>query len=189
MVECSISNKIYTYTHECKWPSEAADVHRIIVRKSRSKGSLVCFLALLILANIIHLFLVKEKSITILFWSFLCNVLLLKLLLWKPVEKESVVVMPAFGVQLETHYVSGKIIRRFVPIDKILKPALLECVTPVTCYWSLSLIVREEAELMLVFKELRPPVKMLVPIWKALCAATGSEGSLNTCTEEDGPWR
>jgi phosphatidylinositol glycan class H protein len=47
---------------------------------------------------------------------------------------------------------SGKIIRRFVPIDKILKPALLECVTPVTCYWSLSLIVREEAELMLVFK-------------------------------------
>ncbi len=63
MVECSISNKIYTYTHECKWPSEAADVHRIIVRKSRSKGSLVCFLALLILANIIHLFLVKVQSV------------------------------------------------------------------------------------------------------------------------------
>lgn len=47
---------------------------------------------------------------------------------------------------------SGKIIRRFVPMDKILKPVLLECVTPVTCYWSLSFIVRGEAELVLVFK-------------------------------------
>ncbi|KAL4645724.1 hypothetical protein ACB092_02G255200 [Castanea dentata] len=128
----------------------------------------------------------KDKSIAVVFWSFIWDVLIVKLLLRKPVEKESVVVMPALGVQLETHYVSGKIIRRFVPIDKILKPVLLECVTPVTCYWSLSLIIQEEAELMLVFKELQPPVKMLVPIWKALCAATGSEGSLNTFTE-DGP--
>ena len=47
---------------------------------------------------------------------------------------------------------SGKVIRRFVPIDKILKPVLLECVTPVTCYWTLSLIVRGESEMVLVFK-------------------------------------
>ncbi|KAL4645723.1 hypothetical protein ACB092_02G255200 [Castanea dentata] len=187
MVESCISNKIYTYKHECKWPnSEAADVHNIIVRKSHSKGFLLFFSALLILANVILLSLVKDKSIAVVFWSFIWDVLIVKLLLRKPVEKESVVVMPALGVQLETHYVSGKIIRRFVPIDKILKPVLLECVTPVTCYWSLSLIIQEEAELMLVFKELQPPVKMLVPIWKALCAATGSEGSLNTFTE-DGP--
>lgn len=46
---------------------------------------------------------------------------------------------------------SGKVIRHFVPIDKILKPVLLECVTPVTCYWNLSLLVRGE-ELVLVFK-------------------------------------
>lgn len=47
---------------------------------------------------------------------------------------------------------SGKVDRFFVPIDKILKPVLLECVTPVTCYWTLSLIVRGESEMVLVFK-------------------------------------
>ncbi|KAB1208361.1 hypothetical protein CJ030_MR7G023890 [Morella rubra] len=186
MAECCISNKRYTYIHDNKWGSEAADMHHIVVRKSRTKGFLVYLSALLVLANAFHLFLVKDGSIAITFWTFGLNVVLVKLLLQKPVEKESVIVMPAFGVQLETHYASGKIIRRFVPIDRILKPVLLECVTPVTCYWSLSFIVRGEAKLMLVFKELRPPVKMLVPIWKALCAATGSEGSLDTLTD-DGP--
>lgn len=42
--------------------------------------------------------------------------------------------------------------RHFVPIGKILKPVINECVTPVTCYWSLALIARDEAELILVFK-------------------------------------
>ncbi|CAK9137032.1 unnamed protein product [Ilex paraguariensis] len=92
--------------------------------------------------------------------------------------------MPALGVQLETHYGSRKIIRRFVPISKILKPVLNECVTPVTCYWSLSLIVGGEDELTLVFKELNPPVKMLVPIWKALCAAIDSKGIPHSSTRK-----
>uniref|UniRef100_A0A9I9D689 Phosphatidylinositol N-acetylglucosaminyltransferase subunit H conserved domain-containing protein n=1 Tax=Cucumis melo TaxID=3656 RepID=A0A9I9D689_CUCME len=95
---------------------------------------------------------------------------------------ESVMVMPNFGVQLETHFRSGKVLRRFVPVDKILKPVLLECLTPVTCYWSLSLIVQGEDELLLVFKELRPPVKMLVPIWKALCTATGDDKNGDACS-------
>lgn len=47
---------------------------------------------------------------------------------------------------------SGRKIRQFIPMSKILKPVLNECVTPVTCYWSLSLIVRGEKELALVFK-------------------------------------
>ncbi|KAH8504188.1 hypothetical protein H0E87_011735 [Populus deltoides] len=47
---------------------------------------------------------------------------------------------------------SGRIVHRFIPIGKILKPVLLECVSPVTCYWSLSLLLRGEAELMLVFE-------------------------------------
>lgn len=47
---------------------------------------------------------------------------------------------------------SGRIIRRFFPLGKILRPVLLECVTPITCYWSLSLVVRDEGELTLVFK-------------------------------------
>lgn len=96
----------------------------------------------------------------------------------KLIIKESVVIIPAFGVQLETHYWSGRVVRRFVPIDKILKPLLNECVTPTTCYWCLALILRDEDELMLVFKELRPPLKMLAPIWKALCAATTSKESM-----------
>lgn len=49
---------------------------------------------------------------------------------------------------------SGRVIRHFVPISKILKPVLNECVTPVTCYWSLALIIRGEEQLMLVFKVL-----------------------------------
>ncbi|KAL3376129.1 hypothetical protein AABB24_002861 [Solanum stoloniferum] len=105
--------------------------------------------------------------------------LLMRLFLKKPVKKESVLILPAFGVQLETQYGSGKTVRQFVPISRILKPVLTECVTPVTCYWSLSLIIRGEEELMLVFKELRPPVKMLAPIWKALCAAI----ECGECTE------
>ncbi|XP_058187208.1 uncharacterized protein LOC131304112 isoform X3 [Rhododendron vialii] len=114
-----------------------------------------------------------------LLWSLLLSATLVVVFLRKPVEKESVIIMPAFGVQLETHYRRGRTIHRFIPIDKILKPVLSECVTPVTCYWSLSLIVREEEELVLVFKELRPPVKMLIPIWKALCAATDSPETLD----------
>ncbi|THU51653.1 hypothetical protein C4D60_Mb06t33290 [Musa balbisiana] len=105
-------------------------------------------------------------------WSILLCFSLAKVLHHKPVKKESVVIMPAFGVQLETHYWSGRVIRRFVPISKILKPVLNECVTPVTCHWSLALILRDEDELMLVFQKLQPPVRILVPVWKALCAAS-----------------
>ncbi|KAK4397824.1 hypothetical protein Sango_1257900 [Sesamum angolense] len=96
---------------------------------------------------------------------------LFRQMLRKQVEKGSVIILPAFGVQLETIYRSGRTVRHFVPIGKILKPVLNECVTPVTCYWSLSLILRGEEELLLVFKELYPPVSMLFPIWKALSAA------------------
>ncbi|XP_024459235.1 uncharacterized protein LOC18100686 isoform X2 [Populus trichocarpa] len=96
---------------------------------------------------------------------------------WNHVMKES----PLWLYQLSEFnlkHTIGRIVHRFIPIGKILKPVLLECVSPVTCYWSLSLLLRGEAELMLVFEELRPPVKMLIPIWKALCDASGiKEGS------------
>jgi hypothetical protein len=59
MVGSSISDKRYTYIHDSEWPSEAADVHHIVVRKSGAKGFLVYLSALLILANGFHLFLVK----------------------------------------------------------------------------------------------------------------------------------
>lgn len=33
-------------------------------------------------------------------------------------------------------------------------------------------------------QEILPPAKMLVPIWKALCAATGNEERLDASTED-----
>ncbi|PNX92979.1 GPI-GlcNAc transferase complex PIG-H component [Trifolium pratense] len=206
MVEFSISNARYTYVHDQKYPSENADMHHIVLRRSGSKYVFVYASALFVLACAIYLYFLEEKSISLVYYSLLFDIILVKLLLRKPVNKESVVIMPAFGVQLETHYMSqetavfthstypksiegtyapafgtdyanahglkflldtfgmiqdfvlcgfirnGKVIRCFVPIDKILKPVLLECVTPVTCYWTLSLIVRDESEMVLVFK-------------------------------------
>ncbi|KAF1873420.1 hypothetical protein Lal_00027458 [Lupinus albus] len=183
MVKFSISNARYIYVHDQKYPSEDVDIHHIVSRKSIAKSLFVYILAFLVLSCSIYLYVLEEKSISLVFYSLLFDIFLVKLLLGKPVKKESVVIMPAFGVQLETHYMSGKVIRCFVPIDKILKPVLVECVTAVTCYWTLSLIVRGESEMVLVFKSLRPPVKMLVPVWKALCAATGSKEEACTHAE------
>lgn len=39
-----------------------------------------------------------------------------------------------------------------------------------------------------IVQELHPPAKMLVPIWKALCAATGNKECLDE-SGEDGQWR
>ena len=47
---------------------------------------------------------------------------------------------------------SGRAERHFMPIGKILKPLLNECVTPVTCYWSLALLLHDKNEIMLVFQ-------------------------------------
>ncbi|KAK6150600.1 hypothetical protein DH2020_015532 [Rehmannia glutinosa] len=147
----------YTYAHDVKkGPPEAIDVHHIMVAGNITS---VCQV------------LMPDKPVASVLWSFTLAGFTLRQLLRKQVEKESVVILPAFGVQLETTYKSGRTVHHFVPIGKILKPVLNECVTPVTCYWTLSLILRGEEELLLVFKELYPPVTMLVPIWKALCAA------------------
>ncbi|XP_050219833.1 uncharacterized protein LOC126670206 [Mercurialis annua] len=180
MAEFTIRNHRYTYIHDSKYPSEAIDTHIVVLGSSNRKRFIICLVAFVLLVNTLVLFKVKDISISILLWIFLLSAIFVKLLVLKPVVKESVVVMPAFGVQLETHYMSGRIERRFVPIDKILKPVLIECVNPVTCYWSLSLILRGEAELLLVFKELRPPVKMLIHIWKALCRSSGCKENPGT---------
>ncbi|GAB4848381.1 hypothetical protein Ancab_003076 [Ancistrocladus abbreviatus] len=181
MDEKPITNSRFKYVHETeKWPPEMVDIHHVAVARCSGLMSTVLWVsALLLLSNASHLLLGKERSLTILLWCIVLGAFSVRLLQRKLVVKESVVIMPAFGVQLETHYRRGRIVRRFVPINKILKPVLNECVTPVTCYWSLALILCEEDELMLVFKKLRPPLKMLIPIWKALCAATDFEDSLD----------
>ncbi|KAM7519966.1 hypothetical protein LguiB_018928 [Lonicera macranthoides] len=182
MVDSTIADARYTYIHDDqKGLLQAIDTHHIVVRRNASMGFFVKLsLLLLLVANPLFLVLVKDKSVTTFLWSLLLGAVFVKLFFRRSVEKESVIIMPSFGVQLETHYKSGRTSHQFIPISKILEAVLNECVTPVTCYWSLSLLVRGEEQLLLVFKELRPPAKMLIPIWKALCSAADGKESDDT---------
>lgn len=189
MASSSLSSKRYTYIHESGSETRrgAIDIHHVIINRSRSTGyprlmGLAFFLV--ILGASMYFFLDKDNPLRTLSWSCLLSGFFVVIQSRKLVKKESVIIMPSFGIQLETQYLSGKTVSRFIPIGKILKPVLVECVTPVTCYWSLSLFLRDKEQLTLVFKELRPSLKMLVPIWKALCAVTGTEQS-KMMTEEE----
>ncbi|CAN8327813.1 unnamed protein product [Cochlearia groenlandica] len=183
MVRLSLSDNKYTYIHD-ESESETlrgdSDIHHVIINRSRaanySRRRGIGFF-LVILASSMYFLLGKDNLFRTLSWSCLLSGFFVMLQTRKLVKKESVIIMPAFGIQLETQYLSGKIVSRFIPIGKILKPVLVECVTPVTCYWSLSLFLRDEEQLTLVFKELRPSLKMLVPIWKALCTVLGTDQS------------
>ncbi|KAM0918893.1 hypothetical protein ACQ4PT_008610 [Festuca glaucescens] len=187
-----VSTSVYRYTHHCEGGADIqaraamcagpgfcrlgpADIHDVFVEKSVFRVLLYCISAAL-LGNVCRVLLSKETLCLCSFWSVSFSAIIAKWLQYKPVKKESLMIMPAFGIQLEQHFWSGRVHRQFVPVSKLLKPLLNECVTPVTCYWSLALLLRDENELMLVFKKLHPPVKMLVPIWKALCAFTNSDG-------------
>lgn len=163
---------LYTYKHHC---SMGVDVHEVFVKKSRLRIVLSYIGIVFLLVNVSQPLLAKESLSLGSVWNIIFAVLVAKCLQYKPVKKESVVIMPAFGVQLEIHFWSGRVDRRFVPIGKILKPLINECVTPVTCYWSLALLLRDEEELLLVFQKSHPPVKILVPVWKALCTLTNSK--------------
>ncbi|KAL1215631.1 hypothetical protein V5N11_024180 [Cardamine amara subsp. amara] len=190
MVTLSLSNKRYTYVQKSASEQslrEAIDIHHVNINGSRVTGfarrrGFAFFLVLL--ASCMYFFLGKDNPVRLLSWICILSGFLVMLQSRKTVKKESVIIMPTFGIQLETQYLSGKIVSRFIPIGKILKPVLVECVTPVTCYWSLSLFLRGEDQLTLVFKELRPPLKMLVPIWKALCAVIGTDQSEMIVEEE-----
>ncbi|MQL75593.1 hypothetical protein Taro_007968 [Colocasia esculenta] len=166
----------YTYCHENKKRfHEGIDVHEIIISTSKGRSLFSFFCALLFVLHVTHMLRVKEKLGVFIFVTPLLSVFIAKVWLLNALKKESIIVMPAFGFQFETHSRSGRVVRHFVSIGKILKPVLNEVVTSVTCYWSLALILRGEDKLMLVFQESRPPVKILVPIWRALCAATSVE--------------
>ncbi|KAJ1691318.1 hypothetical protein LUZ63_015473 [Rhynchospora breviuscula] len=151
------------------------DVHDVYVKRSKLRVLFSYIGRLILLANMLLLLTEKDKLSISSFWRLFLGVVSAKLLQYKPIKKESVVIMPSFGVQLETHYWSGRIDRKFIQMGKILKPVLNECVTPVACYWSLVLVLRDEDQLALVFQKLRPPIKILVPVWKALCKSTNLE--------------
>ncbi|MCL7045984.1 hypothetical protein MKW94_001480, partial [Papaver nudicaule] len=153
MAVATISNRRYSYYHDDQTGScNAIDSHHIVVKQSTLKRFLLYLTILLLLANTISLILLQETPGVLFYWINLLGIVIVKSLHWNSIKKESVLIMPGFGVQLETHFGSGRVVRRFVPSGGILKPVLCECVTPVTCYWSLGLIVRGEAELLLVFQ-------------------------------------
>lgn len=170
-----ISSGMHRYTHRCE---SGVNIHDVFVERSALRVLFSYVGAMCLLANVCRAFLSKESLCLGSFWSVPFSAIVAKFLQYKPVKKESLVIMPAFGIQLEQHFWSGRVHRKFMPIGKILKPVLNECVTPVTCYWSLALLLRDEDETMLVFQKLHPPVKLLLPIWKALCAFTNS-GSIS----------
>ncbi|KAG0500901.1 hypothetical protein HPP92_000973 [Vanilla planifolia] len=162
----------YAYTHlENRVNTQAVDIHEIFFSRSRVRLVLSYLSILLFLASCYEL-LLKDKLWSSSFCGIIVIVIFTKFVIYKPVKKESVLIFPTFGVQLESHYWSGRINRRFVPFGKILSPVINECLTPFNCYWSLALILRGEEQLLLVFQELKPPLKMLVPVWKALRSAT-----------------
>ncbi|KAF7028081.1 hypothetical protein CFC21_040052 [Triticum aestivum] len=166
-----ISSGMYRYMHRCE---SGVNIHDVFVERSAFRVLFSYVGVMCLLANVSHTLLSKESLCLGSFWSVPFSAIVAKCLQYKPVKKESLVIMPAFGIQLEQHFWSGRVDRKFVPISKILQPVLNECVTPVTCYWSLALLLRDEDETMLVFQNLHPPVKLLLPIWKALCAFTNS---------------
>ncbi|KAL3376130.1 hypothetical protein AABB24_002861 [Solanum stoloniferum] len=95
----------YTYVHEVgKGPPEAIDAHHIVVRRSREKGFNLCLFTLILFAYPTFLLFRQGKLDTLHIWSLVIMALLMRLFLKKPVKKESVLILPAFGVQLETQY-------------------------------------------------------------------------------------
>nr|POF10871.1 phosphatidylinositol n-acetylglucosaminyltransferase subunit h [Quercus suber] len=185
MTKIQLANSQYLYKHDdCEGP-HPLDTHHIVIQQNSARVFLVFLFALLLFINAIYLCLLNVTANsssrsskwlgtlgTIFFLSMLSSACLVKSYYGTLIEKESVVIISSLGVQLEAHYWSGRVVRSFIPIDKILKPVLNENVTPFTCYWSLVLLVRGKKELNLAFEVVKPPVKLLVPIWKALCAAT-----------------
>ncbi|KAI4990575.1 hypothetical protein ZWY2020_038938 [Hordeum vulgare] len=173
-----ISSGMYIYTHHCE---SGVNIHDVFVERSPfrvmfSYIGVICFLA-----NVCHTFLPKSLCIGS-FWSVPFSTIVAKCLQYKSMKKESLVIVTAFGIHIEQYFWTslsfylfytyvilhiGRVHCRFVNINKIIKSVLNECVTPVTCYWSLALLLHDEDETKL---KLHPPVKLLLPICKALCA-------------------
>ncbi|KAL0016780.1 hypothetical protein SO802_003849 [Lithocarpus litseifolius] len=184
MAKIQLANLQYLYKHDDCEGSHPLDTHHIVIQRNSARVFLVHLFTLFLFINAIYLCLLNGTLGTIFLLRMLSSACLVKSYYGTLIEKESVVIIPSLGVQLEAHYWSGRVVRSFITIDKILKPVLNENVTPFTCYWSLVLLVRGKKELILAFKVVKPPVKLLIPIWKALCAATYSGETTDSPAED-----
>uniref|UniRef100_A0A7N2KTB1 Phosphatidylinositol N-acetylglucosaminyltransferase subunit H conserved domain-containing protein n=1 Tax=Quercus lobata TaxID=97700 RepID=A0A7N2KTB1_QUELO len=163
MTKIQLANLQYLYKRDDWEGPHPLDTHHIVIQWNSARIFLVHLFALLLFINAIYLCLLNGTLGTIFLLSMLSSACLVKSYYGTLIEKESVVIIPSLGVQLKAHYWSGRVVRSFIPIDKILKPVLNENVTPFTCYWSLVLLVCGKKELILAFKVVKPPVKLLVP--------------------------
>ncbi|KAM3407583.1 hypothetical protein ACQJBY_001142 [Aegilops geniculata] len=95
------SSGMYTYKHH---GDKGVDIHEIFVKKSRTRVLLSYCGLILLLAIVCRSLLGKEKLCLESVWSVTFGILVAKCLQYKPVKKESVVIMPSFGVQLQIHF-------------------------------------------------------------------------------------
>lgn len=167
------------YSYACEHALESGfpliNTHRIIVKRRKLRARLSYLFALMLVLAFSYSVLFSVVTVAVgLQWVILLYGVVSIILQQNSVEEEAVVVMPTFGVQLETFYYSGKVHRRFVPLKRILAAVINEAVTPTSCYYYLALLLQDDTKLVLAFQEVRPPLSMLVPIWKVLCEAVGN---------------
>lgn len=74
MGENSFAHRKYMYFHDQKYPHEAIDIHHIEVQSNGAKRVFLSLLAAIVVGNALYLVLIKEKSVTLLFSSFLLGI-------------------------------------------------------------------------------------------------------------------
>ncbi|OEL30274.1 putative staphylococcal-like nuclease CAN1 [Dichanthelium oligosanthes] len=135
-----ISDGMYAYNHRCEG---GVDIHDIVVKKSTFRILLYYIGTICLLMTVCRILLKESLGLSSL-WSISFAGVIAKWLRCDPVKKESLVIMPTFGVQLEQHF------------------------------WSKLSLYAVNGLKELTMQNLNPPAKMLVPIWKALCAFVDS---------------
>ncbi|RLN23511.1 uncharacterized protein C2845_PM07G00690 [Panicum miliaceum] len=138
-----ISDGMYTYKHRCEG---GVDIHDIVVKKSRFRILLYYIGTICLLMTVCRILLSKTTLGLDSLWSISFAGVIAKWLRCDPVKKESLVIMPTFGVQLEQHFWS-KFSSALYGVNGLKE---------------------------LTLQNMNPPAKMLVPIWKALCAFVDS---------------
>ncbi|VFQ70131.1 unnamed protein product [Cuscuta campestris] len=103
----SITIGRYEYVHDVgKWPIEAIDAYHVMLSGSTLlKASILFSFLIFLLPSAVYIcsILVHVRSISALFYSLLIGAFLIGMYL-KLVVRESVIILPAFGVQIETRY-------------------------------------------------------------------------------------
>ncbi|CAL9134983.1 unnamed protein product [Musa textilis] len=104
MSQGSVCHRKYNYNNlDGKGFFQAIDAHDVIVKKCRFKIFFSYFGVAVFLTITFYLIMMKDLCVSSI-WKTLVCFLMAKVLHYNPVKNESVVIMPSFGVQLETHY-------------------------------------------------------------------------------------